>query len=100
MAIKPLPRKVSYTERDNKTKRKGMVTQVVFVEESYPWGDYRKEAQLIVWKDGGKAIRLAYYVKNHGAPKRDYHWGSQTTIILRIHSAKKLFREIHKLIGS
>lgn len=98
MAIKPIPRRVSYIERDKKTRSVGKVVAVASVYESYPFGDYQKEIQLIEWDNGKKGIRLAYYVKNHGANEKTYHWGSQTTLILQIQNAKRLFQEGLRLI--
>ncbi len=98
MAIRTLPRRVEYFERDKKTKRLGYVTDVVSVDESYSWGDYRKEIQWIEWDKGTKAIRLAYYVKDNNAPDDEYGWGSQTTLILKVANAEKMFRAALRLL--
>lgn len=98
MSIKPLPRNVRYIERDGKTETKGKVIKVVSVVESFKHGDFQKEAQLIEWNNGSRSIRFGYYVKDHGAPKNKYQWGSQTTLILSIKNAEGFLRNALKLI--
>ena len=96
MGISPLPRKVEWTERDGKTKFKGKVVDEVYVDEEFDWGDYRKMIQLIETENGEKIIRFAYYIKNHGAPEKEFAFGSQNTLVLKQENARKLFEEARK----
>lgn len=98
MSIKPLPRNVKFTERDAKTRTRGKVIDVSFINEKFKWGDYRKEAQLIQWENGAKSLRFGYYVKNHGTPESEYSWGSQTTLILKVENAERFLRQALTLI--
>jgi hypothetical protein len=98
MAIKPIPRDVNFTERDDATVSVGKVIKVISVDETFDFGDYRKEAQLIEWEDGSKSIRFGYYMKDHGAPENQYQWGSQTALILKLENAEKFLYDALKLI--
>jgi hypothetical protein len=96
MAIAPLPRRVRYKERDGKTKTEGWVIREASLDEEYPFGDFHKLIQLIDFK-GKEAVRLGYYVKDHGAPSSEYKWGSQTTFILHKRDFKELMKRAKTL---
>lgn len=100
MSISAIPRDVKFTERDGKTVSHGRVIKVVFVDESFPYGDFRKETQLIEWSNGSRSIRFGYYVKNHGSSMSKYQWGSQTTLILNLKNARKFLREALQLTSA
>jgi hypothetical protein len=91
MGISHLPRKVEWTERDRNHKFEGKVKCEVDVDEIFEWGDYKKLIQLIESKDGKRLIRFAYYVKDHGAPDKEYKFASQTTLVIHPENARKLF---------
>jgi hypothetical protein len=101
LGITTLPRKTQWKERDG-TLTKGRVVREVSVRESFPWGDYYKVVQLMeLHMVGGKAlrrpdqvVRFGYYVKDHGAPKKKYGWGSQTTLIVSKANFRKLIQRV------
>lgn len=89
--IRKLPRIVRFIERDGKTEFRGKVIDERYVDEEYPWGDFRKLVQVIKKDTGGdKFVRFYYYKKDHGAPKKDFMPGAQMTLILPIEKAEEL----------
>ncbi len=97
MAIKPLPRPVSYMERDGKTKRSGKIEREVGIGDVVKYGIYRKLLQEVQFDHRKeKYIRLGYYVKNCGAPDADFRWGSQTTFIITKTKFRKLLKDAKK----
>jgi hypothetical protein len=98
MAIGPLPRRFCYRERDGKTVQRGFVTAEDGITECYPWGDYKILAQILEYENGWKALRFAYYVKDHDASDAEYKWGSQTTLIVLIENAEGFLRKAQRLL--
>ncbi len=93
MAIKPLPRKIRYTERDGTTKVTGIVEKEVWIRDNHEFGSFRKLIQQVRFDHRKrKYVRLGYYVKDRGVADSKYLWGSQFTFIL----SKTKFRELLK----
>lgn len=82
MAIRPLPRNTSWSERIGKVKQSGKVVDEVYIDEHYKWGDYKKCIQKLQLKNGKTAIRFGYYLKGTKESEKKYRWGSQTTLIM------------------
>lgn len=91
MSIKPIPRKVKYTERKDGIKTNATIVKEVSEVEPYPWGDFYRVIQLIRKEGEPEDIfRFGYYVKDHGAEDKDYRWGSQTTFMCKRSTLDKL----------
>ncbi len=97
MGIRPVPKKAIWYTPDKKKKMKGTVIKEEWIEEHYPHGDYRKVIQLIKPDEGGEdIIRLGYYLKRKDESDGEYHWGSQTTIMMPKTNFQKLIEKAQK----
>ena len=97
MGIRPLPRNVTWKERDGKTIVEGKVIAEATVDDSYEHGDFRRVLQIIRKKgEDTDTIRIGYYVKDKGASEDKWHWGSQTTFMTSKASFEKLIEKAKK----
>ena len=93
MAIKPIPRDCSWTERKG-SKSIGKVVKEVQETESYKWGDFCRVIQVIKKDDEPEdLIRFGYYVKDPQASDEKYRWGSQITFIAKKSTVHKLLQK-------
>jgi hypothetical protein len=97
MAIRPLPREVSFIQRDGHTRFEGKVVDEVSCVECFPWGDYKKSFQFIEQEGSGERfVRFFYYVKKHGESDEHYRSGAQATLILKEKNFRKMIEKATK----
>lgn len=99
MAIRPLPRRFHYAERDGKTVQQGRVIAEDGLVEEYNWGEYKLLVQILEYENGWKGMRFCYYVKDHGAPDSEYVW-ARTPLIVLVENADELLRKAQRLLDS
>ena len=94
MAIKDVPKRAYWTERDGKTRVSATVLDEVRIVEPNEHGDFCRVLQSIQ-KDGDSEsfIRIGYYVKDHNAPDEKYKWGSQTTVMISRDALEELIKK-------
>jgi len=95
MGISKLPRHFKFTF-PNGEEAEGLVVKEVGIEEKSDNEremDYFNVIQLLETKKGEKWIRFGYYNKNYGQEKKDWRWGSQTTLTALPDVAKKLIKK-------
>src|SRR5713101_8187957 len=58
------------------------------------WGQYKFQAQRIVWDHGWKSVRIVYYRRN--TPRDSWRFASQTTVNTTLRTIKAICRDILK----